>query len=322
MTQEFSPDDFEPIHQQLFVLINAITENSDSSLIVLLDDLSTVQEHLSTLIAKASNPNSLLRKRCGDRHGEWLQLKYDLQHALCEAHDLVDSLAKSDVLEIVNDGTGLKEVGDGLSLSAFLLGQFIGSLGLSKLGRKEPALGEIERFLIDAVREQREKLGREKLANMPEVNRLGGWHRICRLLETNGLERLEIERLDTKIKQLLIWVYKNEEEITMVNDMEGFGEVGKDIYGIGAAGSLTEQQESKQQVEPTLEKQNARRPMRAEVSEIAQEAHSEPQSEDFEEVRLVEHEELTHHRDGTDDLVHIARSEGNDTESLDSYVFV
>lgn len=157
-----------------------------------------------------------------------MQIQYDLQNTLCEAQDLVDSLSKSNVLDIGDRGdAGLEKVEEELAVHAFNLGEFIDSLGLSKLGRKEPALGEIEKFLMEAARDEREKLGKDAVAEIPDVNRLGGLSRIMQMLEKNGVDRMELHRLDTKIKQLVVWVLRNEEELTMVKDLEGFGELGK-----------------------------------------------------------------------------------------------
>ncbi|KAH8750888.1 hypothetical protein BGZ57DRAFT_914019 [Hyaloscypha finlandica] len=228
MAKEFSPEDFEPIYHQTIVITIAIQENPESSLSVLSPYLVDIHTKLSSLIFKASNPNSLLRKLCSDRHGEWLQIQYDLQNTLCEAQDLVDSLRKSDVLEIGDQGgAGLEKVEEELAVHTFNIGEFIDSLGLSKLARKEPALGEIEKLLVDAARDERERLGKDRVAEIPDVNRLGGLGRIMEMLRANGVDRRELHRLDTKIKQLIVWVLRNEEELTMVKDLEGFGELGK-----------------------------------------------------------------------------------------------
>jgi len=225
MAQEFSPSDFEPLYQQALVLTIAVAESA-FSLTALQSDLTLIHTQLSSLITKAENPNSLLRKRCSDRHGDWLQISYDLSNTLCEAQDIVNGLPKRedgvDVIDILEVDVGLDRVQEELSTHAFLIGEFSDSLGLSKVARKDPALGEIERILIDAAREERER-SPERIAEEHEVNRLGGQHRIQRLLRENGVDRREIQRLDTRIKQVLGWVFTNEPELTMIRDLEGFG---------------------------------------------------------------------------------------------------
>lgn len=311
MSQDFSPDDFEPIYQQAIILTIAIQENPGSSLSILAPDLISIHTQLSTLIFKASNPNSLLRKRCSDRHGEWLQIQYDLQNTLCEAQDLVDSLSKSDVLEIGHEGLGLEKVEEELSVHDFLIGQFIESLGLSKLARKEPALGEIERILLDAAREERESLGKEKLEEIEDVNRLGGWGRVWELLRKNGVNRSEIHRLDTRIKQVLGWVLRNEEEITMIKDLEGFGEVKKEEHVTEHPRNLVEAQ-GEQALDESTDRQN----------EVVQEEHGELYDEEYEEVPRGRPQEQTHEEDYPLELEQTVRHEDNDTESVESFVWV
>jgi hypothetical protein len=228
MAKEFSPEDFESMYHQTLVITIAIQENTESSLAMLLPFLDSIHPKLSHLIFMASNPNSLLRRRCSDRHADWLQIQYDLQNTLCEAQDLVDSLAKSDVLEIGDHSVlGPAKVEEELALHDFNIAEFIDSLGISKLGRTDPALAEIEKTLIAAARDEREKLGRDKVAAIPDVARLGGLGMILSLLRASGVDRSELQRLDTKIKQTIIWVLRNEEDITMVRDLEGFGDLGK-----------------------------------------------------------------------------------------------
>ena len=113
-------------------------------------------------------------------------------------------------------------VTEDLSTHVFLIEEFIESLGLSKLARKDLALAEIERILLEAAREEREK-NPDVVTGYAEM-RLGGRYQIYRLLERNGVDRSEISRLDTNIKEICIWVFKNEPELTMVRDLEGFQE--------------------------------------------------------------------------------------------------
>jgi hypothetical protein len=231
MAKEFSPEDFEPIYHQTLVITIAIQENPECTLAMLLPFLDSIHTKLSTLIFKATNPNSLLQRRCSDRHGDWLQIQYDLQNTLCETQDLVDTLAKSDVLETGDQGVlGPAKMEEELALHDFNLGEFIDSLGISNLGRTDPALAEIEKTLVAAARDEREKLGREKVYAIPDTARLGGLGMIMSLLRTSVVDRSELHRLDTKIKQVIVWVLRNEEEITICRDLEGFGDLGKGQY--------------------------------------------------------------------------------------------
>jgi hypothetical protein len=302
MAKEFSPEDFEPLYHQTLVVTIAIQENPGCTLTILSPFLADIHTKLSTLIFKASNPNSLLRKRCSDRHPDWLQIQYDLQNTLCEAQDLVDSLSKSDVLEIGDhENPGLEKVEEELAVHAFNLGEFIDSLGLSKLARKEPALAEVEKILLDAVRDEREKLGKDKIDQIPDVARLGGLGMIMSHLRASGVDRSELHRLDVvKIKQVLVWVLRNEEEITMVKDLEGFGELGK-YQALNQPSTIGEQdgeqsgQEEEKREQPQL------------VEKIGQ------ATEKKEELGKLEDDKEQHETDPDDDY---------DTVSIDSYVLV
>jgi hypothetical protein len=302
MAKEFSPEDFEPIYHQTIVITSAIQENPGCTLAILSPFLDDIHTKLSSLIFKASNPNSLLRRRCSDRHPDWLQIRYDLQNTLCEAQDLVDSLNKSDVLEIANHGEpGLEKVEEELAVHSFNLGEFIDSLGLSKLARKEPALAEIEKTLIDAARDERETLGKDKVAELPEVNRLGGLGNIMSILRKSGVDRSELHRLDTKIKQVIIWVLRNEEEITMVKDLEGFSDLGNN-HPLDQPLKLPNQQEQHKDVPEEGEPDLAQGVEHTEQPIVG---HKEPvEKEDDKEQ---------HESDPDDDY---------DTVSIDSYVLV
>jgi len=300
MAKEFSPEDFEPIYHQTLVVTIAIQENPECTLSVLSPFLIDIHTKLSDLIFKASNPNSVLRRRCSDRHPDWLQIRYDLQNTLCEAQDLVDSLSKSDVLEIGDRaGAGLEKVEEELAVHVFNLSEFADSLGLSKLARSDPALGEIEKILVDAARDEREKLGKERVAEIPDVNRLGGLGRIMEMLRANGVERRELQRLDTRIKQLIVWVLRNEEELTMVRDLEGFGDLGKRRV-VGAQAKHGEQHGDEEEEEEY--------PSLVEVLGSEVEKHKDT-SEQSKKVEGAATEDI----EGEDDY---------DTVSIDSFVLV
>ncbi len=212
----------------------------------------------------------------------------------------MDSLSKSDVLEIGDHGnSGLEKVEEELAVHAFNLGEFIDSLGLSKLARKELALAEIEKILIDAVRDEREKLGKNKVDQIPDVARLGGLSMIMSHLRACGVDRSELHRLDTRIKQVIVWVLRNEEEITMVKDLEGFGELGK-YYALNQPSTILEQDG-----EPSGLQEEVKREQVQLVEQIGQatEKKEEP------EKRWDEQ----HETDPDDDY---------DTVSIDSYVLV
>jgi hypothetical protein len=303
MAKQFNPEDFEPIYHQTIVITIAIQENPGCTLSMLSPFLDDIHTKLSSLIFKASNPNSLLRRRCSDRHPDWLQIQYDLQNTLCEAQDLVDSLSKSDVLEIGDQaGSGPEKVEEELAVHSFNLGEFISSLGLSKLARKEPVLAEIERILIDAVRDEREKLGKAKVADVPDVARLGGLNQIMRLLRANGVDQSELNRLDTKIKQDIIWVLRNEEEITMVKDLEGFGDLGKNHFVDQPPQIQTQQEEHNEGQEE-------------EFSELVQVAEPSGQPASLHEESSEKGDDKEQHDadDADDDY---------DTVSIDSYVLI
>lgn len=122
-------------------------------------------------------------------------------------------------MEILEDANFTK-VQEDLSTHVYLIDEFIDSLGLSRIARKDVALAEIERILVDAARAEREK--NPAIAEEFEENRLGGRYRIYRLLVKNGVDKEEIERLDTKIKEVVCWVFRNEPDLTMVRDLESF----------------------------------------------------------------------------------------------------
>ena len=302
MAKEFSPEDFEPLYHQTIVITIAIQENPGCTLTILSPFLADIHTKLSTLISKASNPNSLLRKRCSDRHPDWLQIQFDLQNTLCEAQDLVDSLSKSDVLEIGHNGNpGLEKVEEELAVHAFNIGEFIDSLGLSKLARKEPALAEIEKMLIDAVRDEREKLGKDKVDQIPDVARLGGLSMIMSHLRACGVDRSELDRLDTRIKQVIVWVLRNEEDITMVKDLEGFGELEK-YHALDQPSTILEE-DGEQSGQQEVEKR--------EQLQLAEEMGQATKKK--EELEKRDDDKEQHETDPDDDY---------DTVSIDSYVLV
>jgi hypothetical protein len=224
MTSNFSPDDFEPLYLQTLALLISCQENS-SEFGSLKEVLNSIHTDLSSLIAQAENEDSLLRKRCSDRHGEWLQIRYDLQNTLCETQDLVNlySQALEDDWEVVRseDDPTTAQVAqrrDELRVHDDVLNDFIVSLGLSKLGRSDPVLGEIERILVDGAREERER-SPERVSETIEENRLGGRVGVSKLLLNGGLDKAALGTYDTRIKQLLLWVFKNEPELTRIHDL-------------------------------------------------------------------------------------------------------
>lgn len=226
MAQEFNAYDFEPLYQQTIVLTNGITD-SPNDLSILLFNLTEINSQLSFLITKAKSPNSVLRKLCSDRHGDWLQIQFDLQNTLCEIQDVLDSFAESGSQDVhesedvasLDRYVKLDLVKNELSTHAYLISEFIDSLGLSKLARKDQALGEIEKILVEAAREEREG-NPAGIEEMPEVNRLGGRYGIHELLVEYGVDKEEIVRLDTRIKQVVGWVFRNEPELTLLRDLD------------------------------------------------------------------------------------------------------
>jgi hypothetical protein len=206
------------------------------------------------------------------------------------------------VLEIGDHGNpGLEKVEEELAVHAFNLGEFIDSLGLSKLARKEPALAEIEKMLIEAVRDERERLGKDKVDQIPDVARLGGLSMIMSHLRACGVDRSELHRLDTRIKQVIVWVLRNEEEITMVKDLEGFGQLEK--YQALDKPSTILEKDGEQSGEQELEK----REQLQLVEEIGQATEKKEEPEKREDVKEQ------HETDPDDDY---------DTVSIDSYVLV
>jgi len=229
MTSNFSPDDFEPLCMQNLALLLSCQENS-SEFGSLKEVLTSIHTNLSSLIAQAENENSLLRKKCSDRHGEWLQIRYDLQNTLCETQDLVDlySQALEDDWQVVRSEddpttTQAAQRRDELRVHDDVLNDFIVSLGLSKLARSDPVLGEIERILVDGAREERER-SPERVAKTIEENRLGGQGGVQRLLHIGGIDRASLRTYDTRIKQLVLWVFKNEPELTAIQDLNDLAE--------------------------------------------------------------------------------------------------
>lgn len=233
MTSNFSPDDFEPLYLQTLTLLISCQENS-SEFGSLKDVLTPIHTDLSSLITQAENENSLLRKRCSDRHGEWLQIRYDLQNTLCEIQDLVNkySQALEDDWEVVrseNDPTATQvaQRREELQVHDDVLNDFIVSLGLSRLGRSDPVLGEIERILVDGAREERER-NPERVAETIEEYRLGGRAGVSELLLNGGIDEASLDTYDTRIKQLVLWVLKNEPELTRIQNLIEKSKAGKE----------------------------------------------------------------------------------------------
>lgn len=233
MTSTFSLDDFEPLYLQTLALLISCQENA-SEFGSLKDVLTSVHTDLSSLIAQAENENSLLRKRCSDRHGDWLQIRYDLQNTLCETQDLVNqySQALEDDWEVVRSeddptATQVAQRRGELQVHDDVLNDFIVSLGLSKLGRSDPVLGEIERILVDGAREERER-NPERVAKTIEEFRLGGRVGVSKLLLNGGIDEASLDTYDTRIKQLVLWVLKNEPELTRIQDLTEKSKAGKE----------------------------------------------------------------------------------------------
>jgi hypothetical protein len=221
MTSNFSPEDFEPLDMQTLALLFSCEENS-SEFSSLKQVLTSIHTELSSLITQAENENSILRKRCSDRHGDWLQIRYDLQNTLCETQDLVDlyiQMAEDDweVVESEEDSS-ITQRREELRVHDDVLNDFIVSLGLSKLARSDPVLGEIERILLVGAREERER-SPERVSKTIEENRLGGREGVTRLLRNCGIDKAALNTYDTRIKQLVLWVLKNEPELTAIHDL-------------------------------------------------------------------------------------------------------
>jgi hypothetical protein len=211
MTSNFSPDDFESLYLQTLALLISCQENS-SEFGSLKEVLTSIHTDLSSLIAQAENEDSLLRKRCSDRHGEWLQIRYDLySQALEDDWEVVRSEDDPTTAQVAQRRDELRVHDD-------VLNDFIVSLGLSKLGRSDPVLGEIERILVDGAREERER-SPERVAETIEENRLGGRMGVRKLLLNGGIDKASLGTYDTRIKQLILWVLKNEPELTRIHDL-------------------------------------------------------------------------------------------------------
>jgi uncharacterized membrane protein YgaE (UPF0421/DUF939 family) len=162
-------------------------------------------------------------------------------------------------------------------------------------------LAEIEKMLIDAVREEREKLGKDKVDQIPDVARLGGLSMIMSHLRSSGVDRSELHRLDTRIKQVIVWVLRNEEAITMVKDLEGFGELEK-YHALDQPSTILEEDG-----EQSRQKEVEKREQLQLVEEIGQAIEKEKEPEKRED------DKEQHETDPDDDY---------DTVSIDSYVLV
>ncbi|CZR60704.1 uncharacterized protein PAC_10600 [Phialocephala subalpina] len=213
----FTQDDFVPLDELVQQLSNSCTAAA-SVFEDLSEDLAAIHRHLESLIKQANNPHSLLIQRCQDRRKDWLHILESLTYALCELQECVSTYYEigPDIWLQADDAQRhLNNLRSEVMVGYDAVDTFVESLGLSPLGRKDFSLGQIEKLLVHAVREERAgggDYGVLKTFNGGYGG--GGFQRISKYLKTYGIDEEEITRHDARTKQLLIWVVENEPALT------------------------------------------------------------------------------------------------------------
>ncbi|KAE8453884.1 hypothetical protein EG329_007660 [Mollisiaceae sp. DMI_Dod_QoI] len=217
MATGFTEDDFVPLDELVEQLSNSC-KAAASVFEDLSDDLQAIHRHLEHLIKQASNPDSLLIQRCQDRRKDWLHILESLTYALCELQEHISTYYEvgPDIWLQADDAQRqFDNLRSEVVVGYDAVDTFVDSLGLSPLGRKDFTLGQIEKLLVEAVREER--AGTADYGVLRAYNGGyggGGFSEISRYLKREGIDSAEIARHDARTKQLLIWVVDNEPALT------------------------------------------------------------------------------------------------------------
>jgi len=215
MATRFTEDDFVPLDE----LVQQVSNSCKAAASVfedLSEDLNAIHRFLEHLIKQANNPDSLLMQRCQDRRKDWLHILESLTYALCELQEHISTyyeVGPEIWLQADDAQRHFNNLRSEVMVGYDAVDTFVDSLGLSVAGRKDYSLGQIEKLLVQAVREERAGTavyGVSKSANGTG----GGFRQIQRYLRDEGIEEAEIQRHDARTKQLLIWVLENEPALT------------------------------------------------------------------------------------------------------------
>jgi len=253
MATGFTEDDFVPLDELVEQLSNSC-KAAASVFEDLSDDLQAIHRLLERLIKQANNPDSLLIQRCQDRRKDWLHILESLTYALCELQEHISTYYEvgPDIWLQADDAQRqFENLRSEVMVGYDAVDTFVDSLGLSPLGRKDFTLGQIEKLLVQAAREER--AGTADHGVLRAYNGGfggGGFYGINRYLKRKGINDAEIKRHDARTKQLLIWVVDNEPALTdlMVRESMVAGDEKENMKA-----TKNEKREETENVEDTAE---------------------------------------------------------------------
>lgn len=202
MATHFTKDDFIPLDE----LVQQLANNCDAAASVfedLSEHLSSTHKLLQYLIKQADNAESLLMKRCQDRRKDWLYILESLSYALCELQEHVATYYEigPDIWLQADDAQRqFENLRSEVMVGYDAVDTFVDSLGLSPAGRKDQTLGQIEKLLVEAMREERR--GRADYGVTRAATGVGGFGQVQRYLRKEGVDRAEVERHDARTKQV------------------------------------------------------------------------------------------------------------------------
>ncbi|KUJ15968.1 uncharacterized protein LY89DRAFT_670498 [Mollisia scopiformis] len=224
MATGFTEDDFVPLNELVQQLSNSC-KAAASVFEDLSEDLNGIHRFLEHLIKQANNPDSLLMQRCQDRRKDWLHILESLTYALCELQEHISTYYEvgADIWLQADDAQRhFNNLRSEVMVGYDAVDTFVDSLGLSPAGRKDYSLGQIEKLLVQAVRQERAKAANYGVTRAG--NGIGSFSQIQRYLRDEGIDPAEVERHDARTKQLMIWVLENEPALTDIMARESLAD--------------------------------------------------------------------------------------------------
>lgn len=202
MALHFTQDDFVPLDELVTQLANSCRAAA-SVFEDLSYDLNAIHRFLEHLIKQANNPESLLILRCQDRRKDWLHILETLTYALCELQEHIATYYEvgPDIWLQADDAQRhFNDLRSEVMVGYDAVDTFVDSLGLSPAARKDYTLGQIEKLLVEAMREERLGIGQYGVTRA--ATGIGSLHLVQRYLRNEGIDKEEIERHDARTKQV------------------------------------------------------------------------------------------------------------------------
>lgn len=202
MATHFTEHDFVPLDELVQQLANSC-KAAASVFEDLSGDLNAIHRFLEHLIKQANNPDSLLMQRCQDRRKDWLHILESLTYALCELQEHIATYYEvgPDIWLQADDAQRhFNNLRSEVMVGYDAVDTFVDSLGLSPAARKDYTLGQIEKLLVEGMREER--AGTANYGITDAANGIGNLYRVQRYLKKEGIDREEIDRHDARTKQV------------------------------------------------------------------------------------------------------------------------